>query len=144
MPAVAALHAGDPRKELLKKVGDISDLQLFHNSILVAVYIRPKEMQLKGGHTLIMPDKVQDEDRYQGKIGLVIAKGPIAFVDDERTSFHGQDVEIGDWVAFRASDGWQITLVRGHGATSTDNAVLCRVLVEADIRARVPAPDYLW
>lgn len=141
MPAIAAHHAGDPRKELLKRVGDISDLEIFHNAILVAVYIRPKEMQLAGGKTLIMPDKVQDEDRYQGKVGLVIKKGPMAFVDDERTSFHGQDVKIGDWVAFRASDGWQLNIIRGYGS---DSAVLCRVLVEADIRARMPTPDYIW
>jgi hypothetical protein len=139
MPAIAALHAADPRKELQKKVGDISDLKLFHNAIMVAVYIRPTTMKLKGGHSLIMPDKVQDEDRYQGKIGLVVAKGPIAFLDDDRTQFHGQDVEIGEWVVFRPSDGFQLTLVRPG-----QEAVLCRLLVEADIRARVTQPDTIW
>jgi hypothetical protein len=136
MPAMKALHAGDPVKELLKKVGDISDLQLFHNAILIAIYIRPNVIQLAGGKTLEIPDQTVKEDEYQGKVGLVIGKGPIAFVDDERVTFHGQDVEIGDWVVFRASDGWPLTLTR--------NKVLCRILVEADIRARISAPDYIW
>lgn len=141
MPATLAFHEKDPRKELLKRVGDISKLELFHNAVLVAIYQRPSEIQLAGGTKLIIPDKTKDEDLYQGKVGLVIAKGPIAFVDDDHDKWHGQDVEVGDWICFRASDGWQITLVRGP---ATDQTVRCRVLMERDIRARIPTPDYVW
>ncbi len=144
MPALLAVHDKDPRKELLKKVGDISDIELYDNGILIAVYLRPNEAKIAGGHTLIMPDNLAGktgEDRYQGKVGLVIGKGLLAFVDDERTKFHGQDVGIGDWVIFRASDGWPITLVRGP---RTDDQVLCRILVESDIRARISQPDSVW
>jgi hypothetical protein len=143
MPALLAVHAKDPRKELLKAVGDISDLELFSNGILVAIYLRPEVAQL-GGTKLFLPNNLAGktgEDRYQGKVGLVVGKGPQAFIDDERTQFHGQDVKIGDWVLFRASDGWPVTLVRGPG---TDDAVLCRILVESDIRARISQPDYVW
>lgn len=143
MPALQAVHATDPRKELLKKVGDISDYRWFHNSIVAAIYHRPNKTTL-GGKEFFLPDNLSGktgEDRYQGKVGLVIAKGPLAFVDDERVSFHGQNVEIGDWVVFRASDGFQITLVRGP---RPDDAVLCRVFTEADIRAIVPSPDAVW
>lgn len=144
MPAMLAHHAGDPRKELLKRVGDISDIEIFHNGILVAIYHRPKAIQLAGGKTLHLPDNLAGktgEDRYQGKVGMVIAKGPQAFVPDERADFAGIDVSVGDWVVFRRSDGWDMTLVRGPG---TDDNVLCTLLHEQEIRARILSPDSVW
>lgn len=143
MPPMLATHAGDPAKELLKKVGNISELELFHNAILVAIYMRPETTTL-GGKPFFLPDSVAGktgEDRFQGKVGLVISKGPLAFESDERTDFKGQNVEIGEWVCFRASDGWQLNLVRGP---KIDDAVHCRLLVESDIRARIPSPDFIW
>ncbi len=141
MPATLAVHKTDPRKDLLKRVGDISDHELFANAILIAIYLRPDTIQVAGGKSLIIPNKTQDEDQYQGKVGLVVAKGPSAFVPGEDTDFAGMNVSVGDWVVFRASDGWPITLVRGP---ATGDRVLCRVLTEKDVRARIPSPDYVW
>jgi hypothetical protein len=144
MPALLAVHDKDPRRELLKRVGDISTIELFDNAILVAIYMRPNKAQLSGGGELWLPDNLAGktgEDRYQGKVGLVVGKGPLAYVDDEKTEFHGQNVDVGDWVLFRPSDGWPITLVQGP---RTEDSVLARILVEADIRARLATPDSVW
>lgn len=130
MQALKMQHDTDPKAELLAQVGDISGMELFHNQILVAVYIRPEKT--KGGILLI--NQTRDEDKYQGKVGLVLAKGPLAFKDDSRNDFAGQDVKIGDWITFRASDGWQLTI--------KDN--LCRMLQDVDVKARIQQPDFVF
>jgi hypothetical protein len=140
MPALRAVHKTDPREDLMKQVGDISDHELFHNAVMVAIYLRPKTVML-GGKEFELTDSTRKEDEYQGKVGLVIGKGPSAFVPGDDTDFAGMSVNVGDWIVFRASDGWPITLVRGDGPK---DHVLCRVMTEKDIRMRIPSPDYVW
>jgi hypothetical protein len=126
-------HAGDPGKELLRKVGDISDFELFHNSVLVAIYLRPNVATL-GGKDFHLSDKTRDEDKFQGIVGLVLKKGPAAFVEDANQRFYGCDVAIGDWVFFRASDGVAMKV----------NGVLCKRVVDVLIEGRIPHPDYVY
>ena len=122
-------HAGDPRAELMSSVGDISGIKIFNNWILVAVYKRPEKTL--GG--IILTDNTRKEDEYQGKVGLVLKKGPLAFVDDDKASFNGQDVELGEWIAFRVSDGWSLEV----------NGVICRMLQDVQIRLGLPSPDVI-
>lgn len=128
--AFAMLHDTNPSQEIKRKVGDISGLEIFHNLVLVGTYIRPE--RTKSG--LYMPDQSRDEDKWQGKVGLVLALGPLAFVDDERVSFAGVTVKEGDWITYRASDGWQLTINSWH----------CRMLEDSHIRGRLSSPDLVW
>jgi co-chaperonin GroES (HSP10) len=127
--AMKMTHAGDPRAELMSSVGDISGIKIFNNWILVAVYKRPEKTL--GG--IILTDNTRKEDEYQGKVGLVLKKGPLAFVDDDKASFNGQDVELGEWIAFRVSDGWSLEV----------NGVICRMLQDVQIRLGLPSPDVI-
>ena len=68
MPQMAMAHEVDPKEELLTKVGDISGIDVFNNAVLVAIYVRPTKT--KSG--LYLTDKYTDEDRIQGKAGLVV------------------------------------------------------------------------
>lgn len=141
MPALKALHFGDPKQDMWKKVGDLKWLKIRTNQILVAVYERPKQAQY-GTLKLELADNTREEDRYQGKVGLVLKMGPLAFVDDpvNGVTFLDEDkCKPGDWIVFRASDGWQMTLT-GNGS----DAQLCRVFVESDIRAVITSPDQVW
>lgn len=135
MPITSAAHRVDPAQELLDKVGDISDLDVFHNQILVAVYQRPSEIKTASGMTLHLPDQFRKEDEYQGKVGLVLKAGPLAFVGKDPDEFGGQSVSPGDWVAFRVSDGWSFQL---------KGSVLCRMLHDVDCKLRLPTPDYVY
>jgi co-chaperonin GroES (HSP10) len=128
MAHAAMLHDGDPAKKLLLDLGDISGIEVFQNQVLVAVYQRPEKT--KSG--LFLAKATLDEDQYQSKVGLVVLKGPQAFVDTAGWSF--EDVEIGDWIIFRPSDGW---------ATGV-NGVLCRFLVDTSVKGRVKHPDLVW
>lgn len=128
MPAMVMLHEKDPRAVLLEKIGDVSDVEIFNNQVLVAVYQRPE--QTKTG--LFITDATRDEDKSQGKAGLVIKKGPDAFVSTEKWTF--PTLNDADWVFFRASDGWAITI----------NGVLCRIVDDVNVRGRMQHPDQVW
>lgn len=135
MPALQAIHDTDPRKELMKKVGNLKDVELFGNRILVAIYERPETAQYKS-LKLHLTDTTRKEDVHQGKVGLVVKMGPIAFKDDDQVQFHGQKVEVGDWVVYRVGDGWQLTV--------TNNQTPCRILTEAGIQMKISSPDAVW
>jgi co-chaperonin GroES (HSP10) len=123
-------HDIDPAETIRKEMGNISDIEIFHNQVLVAIYIRPEKT--KSG--LYLSAQTREEDKYQGKVGLIIKKGADAFVDDSGKWFKGVNLDVGDWIYFRPSDGWQITV---HGQ-------LCRILDDTDVRGRIPQPDTVW
>ena len=120
-------HGGDPAKELMEKVGDLSSISLFGPKVLVAIYLRPNVTA--GG--IFLTDKAIDEDLYQGKIGLVIKTGPTAFQDLDWFQ-HG--VNVGDWVWFRASNGIAMKF----------NGVDCRFMEDVRIEGKVTEPDKIW
>ena len=130
MPPALMNHIKDPANEIRKRIGDISKIEVLHNQILVGVYIRPEIT--KGG--ILLTPQTRDEDRYQGKAGLVLKKGPLAFVDDDNNKFHGQNVDIGDWVFYRVSDGFPLVL----------NGTLCRLLEEVHVKGKIPSPDVVF
>jgi hypothetical protein len=72
-------------------------------------------------------DKSHDEALWQGKVGLVIGKGPLAFRDDEHVKFYGQNVEIGDWVQYDILEGRQFTVDRIHCRRLKDTQIVMRV-----------------
>jgi hypothetical protein len=60
--------------------------------------------------------------------------GPEAFKDDSGTWFNNVLFSINDWVVFRPSDGWSITV----------NKVICRIIDDVNIRGRIQHPDQVW
>ena len=130
MPFMAMQHDVDPRDKLLASVGDLSQFELFGNKVLIAVYERPNVTK-SGIH---LADATVQEDRYQGKAGLVVALGPTAFLSDSNYDFMGQKVQVGDWVAVFVSDGRKLVV----------NKTLCRIVDDTDIRLKIPAPDVVY
>ena len=123
-------HDVDPKRKLLEDLGDISNIEIFNNQILVAVYVRPTKT--KSG--LYLSDKTIDEDRYQGKVGLLVGMGPAAFQDDSGAWFNNTSFNLHDWLVFRPSDGWSINV----------NGVLCRMMADTQVKMRIPSPDFAW
>lgn len=126
----AMATTADARMTLRDAVGDISEVVVCHNLVLVATYIEPEKTA--GG--ILLPDKRKDESRFQGKVGLVLKTGPIAFQDDASNDFGGVNVKPGDWVVYRPADGME-TFVNG---------VSCRFLADRDIKAIVPSPEIVF
>lgn len=130
MPAMAMQHDQDPAEKILKTIGNLDDIILFNNQVLLGVYERPQ--QTKSG--IYLSDQTRGEDKFQGKAALVLKKGPTAFVSDDNYDFKGQDVDVGDWVAIFVSDGRPLVL----------NKQLCRLVEDQYIRLKIPAPDVVF
>ena len=137
MPAALMYHEEDPREVLQRKAGNL-DIDIFGNDVLVAIYQRPEKTS--GG--IIMTDVTRKEDIYQGKIGLVLKIGPVAFVDKDGNTF--RDIRVGDWIVFRPSDGWQVLLNTKRSNPKHGDRIDCRIIGDIYIRGRVPHPDDLY
>jgi len=130
MPAMVMEHTVDPKTALLKEIGDLSKIEIFNNQLLVGIYVRPEKT--KSG--ILLASSTREEDKWQGKVGLVLKQGKNAFVDDAGKWFKDVKISDGDWLVFRPSDGWQLTV----------NNVLCRILEDVDVRGRIDHPDKVW
>lgn len=117
------------RAELLEKLAE-ADCDLFHNRLLVATYARPDKTA--GG--LYLPEVTRKEDEYQGIVGLVVKKGPGAFVDEPGVNFHGKDVQVGDWVVYSVRAGRAISMRGIH----------CRIIEDSHIDMIVSQPDMVF
>lgn len=140
--AEAAAH--NPAEPLLAAAGDLSDYEVFHNLILVATYVAPPRV-LKGPKgediTLHMADNTMAEDRFQGKVGLVLKVGPTSFHDDTVAKFGGVSVKPGDWVVYRPSDGHELFI---RDRRKTNEGLSCRLIEDVFIRGRVSDPSLVY
>lgn len=122
----------DPKTALLNAIGKttLREFTVLHSQVLVATYVQPAKS--KGG--IFMPDKIVEEDRWQGNIGLVIAMGKGAFKDDGVAQFHGDKLEIGDWVMYVAADGISLFIKQ----------VPCRLFQDTRILMKVTNPEIYY
>lgn len=130
MPFMKMDHNIDPSKKIIDEIGDLSGFEIFNNQVLVGIYIRPQ--RTKSG--LYLSEKTTDEDRFQSKVGLLLKQGNSAFEPNPEGWFEGENFQLHDWLVFRPSDGWNITV----------NNVLCRILNDTQIKGRVSDPDNVW
>ena len=133
---IDVVHEVDPKQALLDRIGTIPERIVQHNKILVAIY-QPPMIEKVG--SVFITETLSDEDKlenlWQGKVGLVVAMGQRAYVDDDATKFYGEKVSVGDWVWFQPSNGQGCDV----------NEVFCRKFdVEGNINGVIPHPDYIW
>ncbi len=134
---VTVEHAEDPKEALFAKIGPLPEDIVQGSRILVAIYQPPMVRKTGGG--IILTDAMSEEDYdeyvWQGKVGVIVAMGEKAYVDDETTKFNGLKNEIGDWVWFMPSDGQGCEV----------NEVPCRKFdSERFLNGKLPHPDYVW
>lgn len=131
MKQLDMFHEKDPKEAILEDLGDHYGFQLMANQVLVAIYFRPEKT--KGG--LILTDGYRAEDKFQSKVGLLIDHGISAFVEDGDAKWFGKhQFKKGDWLVFRPSDGWGISV----------NGVPCRILSDTQVKGVVDTPDRVW
>lgn len=131
---------GDPAaeaKKIFDKVGDLSGCRIFGNRILVAKYERATVGYSGKIYAAVQTNR---EDQYQGKVGLVLKVGTVAFVDDDVNKFHGDTVKVGEWIFFSYNDGTDIDICPPGSA----DKIHCKVLKEGDVNGIVPRPDFLF
>jgi co-chaperonin GroES (HSP10) len=130
MPYMRMKHDVDPVKQMFDEVGDLSGFEIFNNQVLLGVYIRPT----KTASGLFITDNTRDEDKWQGKVGIVLKKGPTAFIDKTGEWFDGVTVNDGDCLITRPSDGFLLTF----------RNVLCKLVVDTSTKGRIQFPDEVW
>ena len=133
MPALVMDHGDvDVAQQIRDRIGYIDDVEIPQNNVLLAVYVPPEESKTVGG--IILHHDTRKEYEYQGKACLVLKKGPIAFKDDGKFSFHGFEPEVGSWVVIKPSDGMKMKI----------NKELCVLISDTLIRMSIPSPDVVF
>ncbi|MDE2096481.1 MAG: hypothetical protein KGL39_04485 [Patescibacteria group bacterium] len=131
-------HDTDPKESIRDDVGDIADYKLHGPRILVGIYEPTNEKgEVKTAGGIIVPNidgGTKDEYKWQGRVGLVLKKGAMAFKDDAENQFHGDDVQVGDWVVFNVNDGRSISIGK-H---------LCKIINDHHVQMTIPHPDAVY
>lgn len=101
LKALEMVHDQDPKAEIQAAVAPyLDEIVPMGARIMVAVYQRPEKT--KGG--VFLTQDSRNEDRWQGKCGLILKMGPLAFQADATHQWGDRIPKIGDWVAFRVGD----------------------------------------
>lgn len=130
-------YLNDPKGFLMDRCAVWADnAEYYHNYIVTATYYLPAFEYLPNGQKFHRPQTSQDEALWQGKVGLVIKKGPLAFVDCPQLGvfFAGQNIDIGDWVQYDIHDPRAFTINRVH----------CRLLKDVHVIARLKDPRLVY
>jgi len=121
------------KAEVFDKIGTeaLNGVHVLMDRVLLAIFIRPP---LRG--SIIMPDKVRDEDIYQGNSGLVLKLGNRAYEDTDEVQWRPDDrARVGDWVLFHRSQGFRMMLM----------GVECIMMEHvASIKAVLQYPDVVY
>lgn len=123
-------QSANPKVATIAALGDLSNVDVFSDLVLVATFIRNEKTA--GG--IIRPKETVQEDEYQGKTGLVVKAGPLAYSDWEDDASRGHNAELHTWVIFAIKDGWPVQV----------NGVACRFIPYEKLRARVVDPTTVF
>lgn len=128
MQALKVAHAADPKEDILKEVEPYIDgFEPLAAQMLVAIYVRPN----KTASGLYLSDRTVQEDVYQGKVGLILKMGPLAFKDDATHSFGTVRPKVGDWIVYRIGDTFPFVLGKQN----------CRFVEDVAVKAIIQKPD---
>lgn len=123
----------DPKTVLQEAIGDLSGAHVVTDLVLVATYVQG-DKRVFGGGQLFLPPELTKEDEWQGKVGLVVKRGPYAYGDWEDDARRGENAIPGTWVVFAIKDAWPLQV----------NGVACRVVPYDKIRMRVEDPKMVF
>lgn len=126
-PKIAQIsQSDDPKSAIIKAAGDLSRVTVNSDLVLVGTYIRPEKTA--GG--IIRPKENVEEDQHQGKVGLVLKAGPLAYADWEDDDARGKNAQIHTWVVYAIKDGWGLEV----------NGTPCRLIPYDKLRMQLPDP----
>lgn len=123
-------RAADPMQAIIKAVGDLSGTKVAADLVLLGTYIRNEKTA--GG--IIRPTETLKEDEYQGKVGLVLRNGPLAYGDWEGEGERGQMAQLHTWVVYAIKDAWPVQI----------NGTACRFIPYDKIRMQVSNPAMVF
>lgn len=129
--ALKMVHAEDPKKVVYDKLkGAVDSISVLGDKVLVATYARPEKTA--GG--IILADRTREEEKFQGKTGLIVALGPLAFVEDEDHHWADKKPIVGDWILFNIGDTRRLLIREAD----------CRIIADVHVHAIVANPDDIY
>lgn len=134
----------DEKQLILDKLGDLSQVQIAQNELLLAIFVRP---DTNPGGVIALTQKTRKEDTYQGKVGLVVKIGAACRFErkNETTGvIYGIDIRLHDWIVVRPSDTWAMDVSGLTDAYDPEKAVTCRLVFDDQIRMKIPHPRMIW
>ena len=121
----------DPKQVVLDAILPlVKDLDIYRNEVLVVT--APNKAQSTGG--IILPEQYKKEQRFQGKIGLVVALGEIAFNDKDLWPNEDTRPTVGTWVFYRTADSNECAIGGYSCRFIDDNKIRGRCLDVDSIR----------
>lgn len=133
--SLAEEYAEDPKEFLLSRCAlAMENSEYTRDWVVCATYYLPAFHVMANGQRIHRAQSTQDEALWQGKVGLIIGMGPLAFKDEGELKFGGQKFEVGDWVQWDIHDARQFTINRIH----------CRFMKDVQIIARVKDPRMVY
>jgi hypothetical protein len=128
------LGEDDPKEVIMKALDGALDHMpnIYGGRVLVATAPTPNKRGL-----LWVPDKTKGEQRWQGKVGLVLAFGPSAFKYDPQFPsypWEGPKPSVGDWVYYRTQDTSEFGV----------NGVSCRYVNDDMVYGSVDDIECIW
>jgi hypothetical protein len=123
-------QSSDPKAAIIKAVGDLSKVKVAADLVLLGTYIRNEKTA--GG--IIRPLDTLKEDEYQGKVGLVLKPGPLAYGDWEAEEERGEMAELHTWVVYSIKDAWPVQI----------NGTACRFIPYDKLRMQIPNPSMVF
>lgn len=115
------------RDSLLKQFEGV-EYKPLASRIVIATYIEPEKT--RGG--VYRSPKSRNESRFQGKVGLVLWKGPTAFKYDGSYNYEGDIPDIGDWVLYYGSDGREFFMAN-RSMRSIDSELIHGILPDPEV-----------
>lgn len=145
MPSALKKSAPEPdeKQAILDKLGDLSQVQIAQNEVLVAIYVRS---EFAPGGMIALTQKTRKEDVYQGKVGLVVKIGSACRFErtDANGVTYGIPIALHDWVVTRPSDTWALDINPNGTAYDPDSSITCRLVFDDQIRMKIPNPSMIW
>jgi len=126
----AVANAENPKKEILRWAGNLKEISLKSDRILVATYARPQ----KTAGNIILPDSQLAENRWQGMVGLLLACGHAAFKYDGSYAYEGEPPKIGDWVVYKPADSTEVAWRKAS----------CRIMRSECVLATIKCPMLIF
>jgi co-chaperonin GroES (HSP10) len=118
----------DPKLAVWHALGDsLDELVLYRNDVLLVT--APIMAKSEGG--IYYADNTKKEVRFQGKIGMIVRIGEVAFNDAEIWPNENTRPTVGDWVVYRNADTHECAI----------NKLSCRFIKDYLIIGKVSTPD---
>jgi hypothetical protein len=133
LAAMRLVHDEPPAEVIWREVGSLDKIEVVGQWVLVCLYVRPATRTIGG---VEIPETATDEDRYQGRVGMVLKVGSQAFIDSDNppVKFAGFKAEPGQWVVYRPSDGMRFQIGRRD----------CRLIADVHVKMRLGTPDEVY